>query len=223
MKHRKGKSFYLKITLPTLLTIVLFVASLFLIIVPLVESQLLLLKKKMIRELTNSAWSILEDQYNHEKEGRLTRSEAQESAIRTIRSMRYGEERKDYFWIIDTGPKMIMHPYRDDLKNVDLQEYTDSHQKKLFREFVATAKDFGDGFVDYHWQWQDDPSRVVPKISYIKAFAPWNWIIGTGIYLDDIEKEIGAMKNNIIKISFFITLLISLMLLYITRESLACG
>lgn len=220
MKPRKGKSFYLKITLPTLLTIVLFVTSLFLLIVPFVESELLLFKKEMIRELTNSAWSILENQYEQEQKGLLSRAEAQQTAMRTIRQMRYGEARKDYFWIIDTSPKMIMHPYRDDLKNVDLLEYKDSHQKKLFNEFVATARKSGDGFVDYHWQWQDDPSRIVPKVSYLKIFTPWNWIIGTGIYLDDVDKEIRAMSGNIIKISVFITLLISLMLLYITRESL---
>ena len=220
MKHRTGKSFFLRIIFPTLLAILLFVTSMFLIIIPLLEGELMEDKREMIRELTNSAWSLLEEQYTNEKEGLLTKPEAQKRALHEIQSLRYGKERKDYFWITDTTPVMVMHPYRDDLIGKNLLEYTDKYEKKLFQEIVGTAQKHGEGFVSYHWQWKDDQTRIVPKVSYVKSFAPWNWIIGTGIYLDDVEEEIGAMSSTITKISFFITLLIALMLFYITLESL---
>ena len=220
MKHRTGKSFFLRIIFPTLLTIILFVTSMFLIIIPLLEEELMDDKREMIRKLTNSAWSLLEEHYTLEEKGLLSKTEAQKRAIQATQSLRYGKERKDYFWITDTSPTLIMHPYRNDLIGTNLLEYTDKNEKKLFREIVEIAQKYGDGFVDYYWQWQDDQTKIVPKVSYVKSFAPWSWIIGTGIYLDDVEEEIGAMSSSITKISFFITFLIALMLFYITLESL---
>ncbi|MEA1921420.1 MAG: DUF294 nucleotidyltransferase-like domain-containing protein, partial [Pseudomonadota bacterium] len=220
MKHRTGKSFFLRIIFPTLLAILLFVTSMFLIIIPLLEGELMEDKREMISKLTDSAWSLLEEQHVLEKKGLLTRAEAQKRAMQAIQGLRYGKERKDYFWITDTAAVMIMHPYRDDLIGINLLEYTDKHEKKMFREIVETAQKHGEGFVNYHWQWKDDQTKIVPKVSYVKCFTPWNWIIGTGIYLDDVEQEIGAMSSMITKISFFITILIALMLFYITLESL---
>ena len=220
MEYRNSKSFSLRIILPTLFAILFFVISMFVIIIPSLERELMEDKRELIRELTNSAWSILEEQHAKEKEGLLSRQEAQKRAMKAIRCLRYGKERKDYFWITDTTPVMIMHPYRDDLQGINLSDYTDKHEKKLFREMVETAQNHGDGFVDYLWQWKDDQTRIVPKVSYVKSFPPWSWIIGTGIYLEDVEEEIGAMSSTIIKISSAITLLIALLLFYITMESL---
>jgi PAS domain S-box-containing protein len=220
MKHRNGKSFSLRIILPTLFAILFFVVSMFVIIIPSLKRELMEDKREMIHELTNSAWSILEEQHTKEKGGLLTRQEAQKRAIEAIQCLRYGKERKDYFWITDTTPVMIMHPYRDDLQGINLSDYTDKHEKKLFSEMVETAQKHGDGFVDYLWQWKDDQTRIVPKVSYVKSFPPWNWIIGTGIYLEDVEEEIGAMSSTLIKTSSAITLLIALLLFYITLESL---
>ncbi|MEA1921557.1 MAG: DUF294 nucleotidyltransferase-like domain-containing protein [Pseudomonadota bacterium] len=220
MKQDRRKNFSLKITLPTLLAISLFIISLFMIIIPLMKCELMEDKREMIRELTNSAWGILETQQTEEKEGLLTREEAQKRAIRTIRNLRYGKEKKDYFWIIDTTPITIMHPYRDDLEGINLSNHTDKQGKKLFREIVETAQKHGEGFVDYLWQWNDDPTKIVPKVSYVKSFTPWNWIVGTGIYLDDVEKDISAMSSTIVKMSSAITLLILLLLFQINLESL---
>ena len=111
MKHRTGKSFFLRIIFPTLLTIILFVTSMFLIIIPLLEEELMDDKREMIRKLTNSAWSLLEEHYTLEEKGLLSKTEAQKRAIQATQSLRYGKERKDYFWITDTSPTLIMHPY----------------------------------------------------------------------------------------------------------------
>ncbi|MBN2332113.1 MAG: cache domain-containing protein [Deltaproteobacteria bacterium] len=221
MKHdHHWKSFSLRIIVPTLVAIILFVVSMFIIIIPSVQRELLEDKREMIRELTNSAWSILDEQHTKEKLGLLTKQEAQKRAVEGIRCLRYGKERKDYFWITDTAPVMIMHPYRDDLNGTNLSEYTDMHEKKLFVEMVDIANKYGDGFVNYMWQWKDDQTRIVPKISYVKSFPPWGWIIGTGIYYEDVKDEIAGMSSMLMKISSGITLLIALILLFITLESM---
>ena len=90
----------------------------------------------MIKELTNSAWSILDKFENDEKSGIFDIQEAQNIAISQIKSLRYGEENLDYFWITDNHPKMIMHPFRPDLNGDDLSNLKDPHGKKLFVEMT---------------------------------------------------------------------------------------
>ena len=177
-------------------------------------------KREMIKELTNSAWSNLSKYENDERAGLLTREEAQNTAIARIQYLRYGEEYKDYFWITDMAPKMIMHPYRTDLNGKDLSDFTDPLGKKLFVEFVETVKRSEQGYVDYMWQWKDDSSLIVPKLSYVKAFMPWNWVVGTGIYIEDVKKEIQALTKKMAWISIGISLTIAFLLLYILKQSL---
>lgn len=216
----KYKKFILGIILPSLIAIGLFIISIFIIIIPNFERALMERKKEMIRELTNSAWSILSEFEKEEKQGLLSREEAQNKAIIRIQYMRYGSEGKDYFWITDMYPNMIIHPYRTDLNGKDLSDFIDPHGKKLFVEFANVVKKKGSGYVDYMWQWKDDSSRIVPKLSYVRGFEPWNWIIGTGIYIEDVKLEIERMTARLINISIYITLVIFFLLLFITAQSL---
>ncbi len=172
-------------------------------------------KREMIKELTNSAWSILSKYESDERDGLLTREEAQNTARSRIQYLRYGDENKDYFWITDMTPVMIMHPFRNDLNGKDLTNFTDPHGKKLFVEFVETVKTSENGYVDYMWQWKDDSLRIVPKLSYVKLFKPWAWVIGTGIYIEDVKKEISSLTKRMIWISITISIFIAFLLLYI--------
>ena len=177
-------------------------------------------KREMIKELTNSAVSILSKYENDERDGLLTREEAQKTAISRIQYLRYGEENKDYFWITDMTPVMIMHPFRNDLNGKDLTNFTDPHGKRMFVEFVSTVKKSEHGYVDYMWQWKDDSLRIVPKLSYVSIFKPWNWVIGTGVYIEDVKREITALTKRMIWISTTISILIAVLLFYIIKQSL---
>jgi len=178
-------------------------------------------KREMIKELTNAAVSILSKYENDERNGLLSRDEAQKTAISRIQYLRYGEENKDYFWITDMYPVMIVHPYRPDLNGKDLNDFSDPHGKKLFVEFVKTVEQSDHGYVDYMWQWKDDSTHIVPKLSYVSIFKPWNWVIGTGVYIEDVKKEIKALTQRLLWISTGISGLIALMLFFITQQSLA--
>ena len=93
--------------------------------------------------------------------------------------------------VIGNGVGSIDHL---DLEGQDISNYTDPNGKRLFVEFVRVVKAHGAGYVDYEWQWKDDPNRIVPKISYVKGFEPWGWIVGTGAYVSDIDAELSAMR-----------------------------
>jgi hypothetical protein len=103
-----------------------------------------------------------------------------------------------------------MHPYRQDLIGQDLSLIKDRAGLNLFQQFVNIAKVSGQWYVTYLWQWKDDPSKIVPKLSFIKAYEPWGWIIGSGIYLDDAEAQTAAMVNKIITVSIVALMLVSL-------------
>ena len=194
MPGKNLHKFFLSIVLPSILAIGLFILSMFIFILPSFEKNIMDKKKEMISELTNTAWSLLEEYDKEYKNQNFTLDEAQKMAAFKIEKIRYGAEYKDYFWIIDSHPTMIMHPYRPELINSDLTDYKDPNGKKLFTEASILVSQQGEGFIDYMWQWKDDSTRIVPKLSYVKGYQPWGWIVGTGIYLEDVNEEIKILK-----------------------------
>jgi signal-transduction protein with cAMP-binding, CBS, and nucleotidyltransferase domain/predicted metal-dependent phosphoesterase TrpH len=212
-------SFLLRVLLPTALAIGLFVFFLFRVLIPAFEDRLLERKRDTIRELTNVAWGILAEYEAEARSGRLTTDEARRMAAERIRGLRYGSEGKDYFWITDLDVRMIMHPYRSDLDGRDVSDFQDPRGVRIFVEFAHALRDREDAYVEYVWQWKDDPDRLEPKQSYIKKFAPWGWILGTGLYLEDVHREIEAMAARFVRISVGITVTCALLLLFVAAQS----
>lgn len=220
-KLRKlSTSISLRIALPVLLTILLFITAIFLILLPQLEESFMNRKRETIRELTETVWSLLDSYHEREKLGELSHEEAQKRAILRIRTLRYGPENKDYFWINDMHPVLIMHPYRTDLEGTDVSGFRDPKGKYLFNEFVEVVKRQGAGYVEYMWQWKDNPVKIAPKTSYIKGYEPWGWIIGTGMYINDVHAEIAAIRNKLTAISSAILVIVSLLALYAIRQSM---
>jgi signal transduction histidine kinase len=201
----------IRIFLPVVLTVLLFILTIFLLILPEMQARLLEGKREVIRELVASAWSSLDGYAKQERQGLLTREEAQTRAMNHIRGLRYGKDLKDYFWINDMQPRMIMHPYRPDLEGQDISTFADPAGKRLFIACVEIVRDKGEGYVDYQWQWMDDPTRIVPKISYVKGFDPWGWIVGTGIYVEDVHAQISAITRKTTMICLWILFAIILL------------
>ncbi|MFP4167650.1 MAG: cache domain-containing protein [Desulfonatronovibrionaceae bacterium] len=117
-------------------------------------------------------------------------AELKEEALREVGQMRLSNG--NYFWINDTGPKMVMHPIKPELNGEDLSDYEDTRGKKLFVQMVRTTEEDGQGFVDYYWPKPDEDGDF-PKLSYVKLFEPWDWIIGMGVYMDEVNAHI---QNN---------------------------
>jgi signal transduction histidine kinase len=204
-----------RIILPAVATVLLFVLTIFLLIIPAVENRLMEGKREMIRELTETAWSTLAFYADRAETGELSRAAARRRAAAHLRRLRYGPEAKDYFWINDLHPRMVMHPYRPDMEGRDASGFADPGGKRIFTAFVEAVEQDGAGYVDYAWQWKDDPDRIVPKISYVKAFAPWGWIVGTGIYVEDVRAEIAAMTRRLTLTCFAILLAVMALTAYI--------
>lgn len=208
------------IIVPSILSLALFVVVIFFIIIPYFEESIMDRKKEMIKELTNSAWSILNEMDQEFQDSLMTLEQAQSEAVLVMQNLKYGEEFKDYFWITDMHPRMIIHPYRPDLKGADLSNYTDPNGKRLFVECVKTVEKFGEGYVDYMWQYKEDSTHIVPKLSYVKGFEKWGWVVGTGIYIEDVSLQIQQLTRRLIYISLFISLFIGFILYYLVHVNL---
>jgi PAS domain S-box-containing protein len=215
----RKRTFWVRILVPTLLAVVLFVVFQFWVLIPSFEDRLLERKRDMIRELTNVAFSVLSEYEAEIREGRLGEEEGRLAAAARIQDLRYGDEGKDYFWITDLHPRMIMHPYRTDLNGEDLTGFQDPRGSRVFVEIVNALQDREEAYVEYVWQWKDNPDRLEPKQSFIKKFAPWGWIVGSGLYLDDVHREISRMTGRLIQISAGISALCALLLSFVAIQS----
>jgi methyl-accepting chemotaxis protein len=163
-------------------------------------------KQLKTRHVVEVAEGIISTFHRSAEKGEITGEEARARAMAALKSLRY--EESEYFWINDMHPRMVMHPIKPELDGQDLSGFKDPDGKRLFVEFVETVSAGGAGFVHYLWPKPgfDDPVR---KVSYVKAFEPWGWIVGSGIYLDDVESAFarGIASNALVLaavIAFFI-------------------
>ena len=178
-------------------------------------------KREMIHALSESAMGSIRYYAQLVEKHAISKTEAQLQAASHLKSLRYGPDGKDYFWINDTHPRMIMHPYRPDLVGKDVTDTKDPAGKKLFQAFLETVKDSGGGYVNYHWQWQDDPSRIFSKISYVQEYHPWHWIVGTGVYVEDVRSQIAAITERMTFIFLGILAVIALLSVYVVWQGAA--
>jgi len=201
--------------------VTLFILAVFLLVIPIMQNGLMEQKREKIRDLTQSIWHILESNEAKERSGQMTREEAQAHAVEEVSRIRYGVEGKDYFWICDLHPRMIAHPYLTELVGKDVTYFRDREGKLIFAEFIkAVSGPDGCGYVDYMWQRNDNPAKIMPKISFVKVFKPWGWIVGTGIYTDDVKAEIGAATSRFLMATGGILVFIMILHVYMLRQNL---
>ena len=184
-----------KIMSISIITIIFLLIGIFFFLEPYIEKKLMEEKKLTTKYLVEVAHTLLGEYEARIQKGELTPEDARKRAALRIKSMRYGEG--DYFFIIDSHPKMVMHPIKPELDGKDLSESKDPKGKPLFIEMVKVSKDKGDGFVDYIWP-KPGKQEPVLKLSYVKQYKPWGWIIGTGIYVDDVDELISKLRWTIL-------------------------
>jgi methyl-accepting chemotaxis protein len=107
-----------------------------------------------------------------------------QQAMEQVAKMRLSDG--NYFWINDLEPRMVMHPIKPELNGQSLKEFEDTKGKKLFVEMAEKARKKGEGTVEYWWG-KPGQEGDFPKLSYVKLFEPWNWVIGMGVYMDDVD------------------------------------
>ena len=172
-------------------------------------------RKAKTQHLVEAAHSVLQVYQGLTQEGLLDEAEAQQKALQVIEGMRY--DGKNYFWINDMQPKMVMHPYVKKLEGQDLSTYQDPNGTRLFVEMVDVVKKQGGGFVNYVWQKKADSTQLSPKLSYVQGFAPWGWIIGSGIYVDDVDAAFASGMTKSALVILLVLVLLGIFAYWIAR------
>ncbi len=150
-----------------------------------VKSSMLEDRKQKTRNLVEVGIGTLAHYQKLAADGKMSDEDARKAAKETLRTLRY--DNTDYFFIVDTSHKYVLFPTKPEFEGVDKSDMKDANGKFLIQELVSAGKRGGD-FVEY-WFPKPGQQTAEPKISYAALFTPWNWVLGTGIYIDDIDRE----------------------------------
>ena len=178
-----------------LITAITITAVLFAYLLPILGQKMMKDKEAATRHVVELAWGILASYDQQVKSGALPLEEAKKQAASQISRLRY--EEKEYIWINDLYPRMIMHPYKPELNGKDLTANKDPTGKALFVEMVKVCQQHGGGVVEYLWP-RPGASVPAPKISYVKLYEPWGWIVGSGVYVDDVQQQIATIRRTLL-------------------------
>ena len=131
--------------------------------------------------------SVIDHYRALEQSGQLPRAQAQQQALAALSTM-HTDDNDNYFYVLDTGNRMLMHPLRQDLVGQDLKDYRTEHGDRLFHDQLESVRK-GDGFTTYHWAKPGHGDEPVLKMAYARLYKPWNWVVATGAYMDDVQGQ----------------------------------
>ncbi len=196
IKSFKDWKILTKILSISITTIVLLTLGVLFYLLPSIEKRLMDEKMRATKGVVETAHSLIESHLQDAKDGKVSVEEAKASALENIKDLRY--QGSEYFWVNDLEPKILAHGVKPELVGKNAADIKDPHGKQIFVEFAKIAKEQeAGGTVDYQWA-KPGASQPVDKISYVKLVKEWNWIVGSGIYVDDVKKEVTRMRWQIL-------------------------
>lgn len=200
-----------------LLIMVLFVVVFFYIL-PSQENALLAQDETKTKEHVQVAWALADSFYQEASAGAMSMDAAKVAALKEIGSLRYGDDNSGYFWVSDLNAYMVMHPIKTEMDGKDESQYKDPTGKAIFVEFANVVKQSSEGFVNYMWQYGSDANRIEQKISYVKGFTPWGWVIGSGMYIVDIDQALSTTRIQFFILVGILVVVSFFALFYISRS-----
>ncbi len=205
IKSFKNWKILSKILSISITTIVLLVLGVTLYVLPYMEHHLMDEKILATKGVVETAASLIESHLQEAKAGKITVEEAKARSLEDIKNLRYhGDE---YFWVNDLEPRMLMHGVKPELNGKNVADIKDPQGKQIFVEMVKVAKEKEAGTVEYQWA-KPGATQPVDKISYVKLIKGWDWIVGSGIYVDDVKADVAAMRWRILGATFLLALVI---------------
>ncbi len=203
LKFRNWSIFW-KVFSITIFTFFMIGIDFYLVAVPQIKDSVIHEREFGLKNSVNIAVSLIQHYKNLADMGKISVKEAQKQALTDIKNIRYQGD--NYFWINDLNGVMIMHPVKPQLNGKSLINYKDEQGNEPYRNMVDVCKAKGEGFVYYVCS-KSGSNKQLPKISYVKLIPGWRWIIGSGIFLDDLHTDMARIINNI-EYSIIIMLLV---------------
>lgn len=190
-----------KIILLAMFIIVVFSGLIVFYIIPRVNDEIETRTVMKLQELVDLPYSEIQRQYDLSQKGEKTVEQAKKDALAVIKNFRYSKV--EYFWVNDYDGMMQMHAAKPELDNTNVLDIKDPDGKYIFREFIDVVKKNGFGEVSYQWP-KPGSDTPQPKVSFVKGFENWQWIVGTGIYVDDLKAIQQDIYSKVIPIAVLI-------------------
>ena len=172
-------------------------------------------KQLELQHLAEVATNIAQQEFAEAQAGKVSSAEAQKRAATRIGELRYGQN--DYFWINDLDGVMILHPINAKLNGTNVIDFKDPTGKRLFAEMIDLVKRDGRGMVPYMWP-KPGKTEPQPKLSYVAGFKSWNWLIGTGVYVDDLNEQVWSVARRALVMAGLALSIIGAISIFVSRR-----
>ena len=171
-------------------------------------------KVSELRRIVEMADSLAHDAMARAGRGEITPEEAKAQAATEIGRLRYDDG--NYVFVLDMHGKMIVHP-APSMRGIDGTDMKDPDGKYIFREMIDVARRTDVGTVTYRWA-KPNTTEPLPKLSYVAALKDWGWVVGSGMWIDDIETQFwsNALKTGVLSLGFAVA--IGLIAFFVVRS-----
>jgi methyl-accepting chemotaxis protein len=209
------KSISMKVLLMALVPMVVLILAYQFVLMPAVGRAIMKSKKDGVRQVVESAISLLTELDAKVSAGTLSKEDAQKQGKDLLQGFKY--DGSNYVWIQAPGALIVMHPTKPEWNGKVMDAYKDSSGQVLFPALEVASKTAEGGFLDYTFT-KPGKDGVFPKVSFVKRFGPWDWIVGSGVYVDDVDKQIQTFKWTALSVILGLCLLLSVVVYRITKR-----
>lgn len=178
-----------------------------------IHQSLLQSRNEQTRRLVEVAAGIAQEYVQKAQNGLLAQEDAQKEALAALNALRYDE--KEYFWVNDMSGILLMHPLQPQMQGSQLFDIKDAQGKNVFKEMVSIVQTKGSSNYSYYWP----PDRTAQlKVSFVKSIPAWGWVIGSGVFVQDIDNEVRGVILTLATTAFGILLVMMLLASLIGRS-----
>ncbi|HOH38391.1 MAG TPA: cache domain-containing protein, partial [Spirochaetota bacterium] len=197
---------FAQMVLPALFLLILFTVTLFFYVIPKTRDQYISQREIQIKNLSEVAISVIDAQNKLVEEGKRDVGSAQKTAIERIRQIRYGTESTGYFWIQNNKSIVISHPVTE-IENKTPDDVNPKYSEALRKVMDMTDRVLADKknqSIVYDW-YNDTTGNYGKKMSYLSYFEPWGWVIGNGVFIDDVQHDIDLLLSDIVLVGIILS------------------
>jgi methyl-accepting chemotaxis protein len=209
------KSLSMKVLTMALAPMVVLILAYLLFLMPAVGRAILKSKQDGVRQVVELAISLLVGLDAKVSAGTLTKEAAQQQGKELLQGLKY--DGSNYVWIQAPGSLIVMHPTKPEWNGKVMDAYKDASGLPLFPALESASKPAEGGFLDYTFT-KPGKEGNFPKVSFVKRFGPWDWIVGSGVYVDDVDRQIRAFRWTALSVILGLCLLLSMLVYRITKR-----
>lgn len=207
-----------KIISISFVTCVLFLAFVFVFLMPIIEKQLMQDKVETVQEVVRTSYGVFDRIQGVLDQGAvISEEEARTRVKEAIRAMRYGGGGEEYFFIIDTDGVVQMHSAKPALEGKNLYGTKDENGTQLFKEMIEKSRSTGTAIVEYVWP-KAGSVKPEPKVTFVKRYDRWNWVLGSGLYVDNVKAQVDKIRWQVLGGTLVIMLLVISLALIISKK-----